>query len=287
MAASGIKDIKRRKKSIESTMKITKAMELVAFSKLRKSKKRVEQTRPFFNKIYDLMNDISSASKNMDSIFLNSSLIKKRCYILIAGDNGLAGGYNGNLIKFVDQHMKKYNKNDLIIVTIGKRISEFYKKQNYNLLCNYGDIAENLTFELAMEISDKIINEFINRKFQEVYIVFTNFVSTLVQKPSVKKLLPLNLEKSSDVSKKISNIIYEPSAQEVFNTIVPLYISGVLYGAITEAFAAEQGARRMAMEAANKNAQEMLQDINVMFNKVRQSKITQEINEISAGAQAI
>ncbi len=287
MAASGIKDIKRRKKSIENTMKITKAMELVAFSKLRKSKKQVEQTRPFFNKIYNLINDIVLTSQNVDSIFVNQSLVKKSCYIILAGDKGLAGGYNGNLIRFTEQHIKKYNKSDLVFITIGKKISEFYKKQNYNLLFDYSNIYEKLTFELAMEISNKIINNFINNHFQEVYIIFTKFVSTLVQKPNVKKILPLNLTNLNNVCKKQKYVVYEPSVQEVFNAVVPLYIAGILYGAITEAFAAEQGARRIAMEAANKNAQGMLQDINIIFNKVRQSKITQEINEISAGTQAI
>lgn len=279
---AGVKDIKRRRKSIESTMKITKAMELVAFSKLRKAREQVRQTRPFFNKIYDVITNIAGSNNKINSIFFKKKPVKTRCYVVIAGDKGLAGNYNGNICRFAQSEFDKYNKDDLLLVPIGKKAADFCKKQGYSLYSEYNNISETVDINLALDISKKIIEGFINNKFQEVYIIYTNFISVLVQRPELKKILPLSFS-DNETNMKNKNILYDPSPQTVFDKIVPQYITGILYGAIIESFASEQGSRRIAMESANKSAKDMLHDIDIVFNKTRQSKITQEITEIVSG----
>ena len=279
---AGVKDIKRRRKSIESTMKITKAMELVAFSKLRKAREQVRQTRPFFNKIYDVITNIAGSNYKIYSIFFNKKPVKTRCYVVIAGDKGLAGNYNGNICRFAQSEFDKYNKDDLLLVPIGKKAADFCKKQGYSLYSEYNNISETVDINLALDISKKIIEGFINNKFQEVYIIYTNFISVLVQRPELKKILPLSFS-DNETNMKNKNILYDSSPQTVFDKIVPQYITGILYGAIIESFASEQGSRRIAMESASKSAKDMLHDIDIVFNKTRQSKITQEITEIVSG----
>lgn len=285
MATASTKDIKRRQKSIENTLKITKAMELVAFSKLKKGRQRVRQTAPFFNELYSIIKDISK-NQQVDSVFFKQQPVKKRCYIVIAGDKGLAGSYNGNVLRFAESEMGQHNCEDVDVVTIGRRASDFFKRQRFNLVAQYDDVIENFSMDLSIKITEKIVNDFCADCYQEVSIIFTDFVSVLVQKPVLQKILPLTQELGCQ-TKKSKNILYEPSESVVFNMIMPKYVAGILYGAVIESFASEQGARRLAMEAANKNAKDMLKDLNIIFNKVRQSNITQEITEIATGAQAI
>lgn len=282
----GVKDIKRRKKTIENTMKITKAMELVAFSKLRKSKEQVDKTAPFFDEIYNIIKKISCLNKNLDNIFLKNNIIKTRCYIVIAGDKGLSGSYNGNIFRMAQSEFLKYNKSNILITSISKKSTDFFNKKNYNLYYKYDGLLANLDINLASDISNKLIEGFLTDKFQELNIIYTDFISVLNQKPVIKKILPLDFDDFDNIIKN-KNVIYDPSPGAVLDMIIPQYITGVLYGAVMKSFASEQGSRRMAMEAASKSAKEMLKDLDIMFNKARQSSITQEITEISAGARAI
>ena len=289
VAVASLKDMKRRKSSIENIMKITKAMELVAFSKLRKSKQRVIQAEPFFKKIFETMIEISRFAKHIDSDFFAQKTIKKRCCLVVAADKGLAGSYNSNILRFAQENLKNFDKQDILIIPIGKKAVSYFKKKNYDIYFEYSDISEEIDLEQAFEISKKIVAGFLKNDFQEFSLVYTDFVSVLVQRPSLKKILPLSLESDNiNLDNKINNnLICEPSPKAVFEKIVPQYVAGVLYGAVVESFAAEQSARRMAMDSANKSAQDMIKDIDIIFNKARQSGITQEITEISSGANAI
>ena len=168
-----IKDIKRRRKSIENTMKITKAMELVAFSKLRKSKEQALETEPFFNNICEIITNVFGSNTDIDSAFVSKEKVNKRCYIVIAGDKGLAGSYNGNILRFALDKLKNYNKEDIFIISIGKKSINFFKRRNYKLYCQYSDISENPDINLISDISKNIIAGFLKDMFQEVYVVFT------------------------------------------------------------------------------------------------------------------
>ena len=288
MAGVGAKDIKRRIKSVQNTMQITKAMELVASSKLRKGKEKVEHSRPYFRILKETMQKIAMNTKGLKSPFLEKrEEVKNRGYIVIAGDRGLAGGYNSNVLKTVLGHMDGKKEK---IIAIGRKSVEFFEKRDYEMVGSYMGIAEDLEYGVTNEIATIGADLYKSGDIDELYIVYTEFVSTISQQPQIIKLLPMTMEKDkseTEAEKRGGLVIYEPSEESVFGTLVPKYLSGVLFGTILESYASEQGARRTAMESANDNAEEMISSLELKYNRARQASITQEISEIVAGAEAL
>ncbi|SHH21962.1 ATP synthase F1 subunit gamma [Tepidibacter thalassicus] len=282
MAGVGMKDIKRRMKSVTNTKQITKAMELVASAKLKRAKEKAEASRPYFETLYATIKKIAQNTKGVQSIYLEKRESKNKCYIVIAGDRGLAGGYNSNVLKTAVNHMNGSKEN---IIAVGKKSIDFFNKRGYKLL---GEITgvEDLSYSDARKIADIAIDAYENKEIDEVYLVYTKFVSTLTQEPKVLKLLPLSFEEEKE-SKKGEVIEFEPSEEVVLDFIVPKFISGSIYGGIVESSASEQGARRTAMESATDNADDMLAKLELSYNRARQASITQEISEIVAGAEAL
>lgn len=278
MAEVSMKDIKLRIKSVENTRQITKAMELVASSKLRRAKERAERSRPFFSILQSVMDDISSGSDS-ESIFTKEKQVKNSCYIVIAGDRGLAGGYNNNVLDLAEVEMK--NKN-AVILPIGKKALEHFKRVGANMITSDFESVEDISVKNCHEISKVISSGFADGDFDEAYIVYTKFISVLSQEPSVVRILPVAVNKNKE-SKKY--ILYEPDSEAVFNAIIPDYIAGVLWGSVSESLASELGARRTAMEAATKNAGEMIDSLSLKYNRARQGAITQEITEIVSGSE--
>lgn len=284
MAGASMKDIKLRIKSVESTMQITKAMELVASSKLRKAKERVERCRPYFNILHKTLTDIAQNNTEFTSPFVQSRPVKKVCYIIIAGDRGLAGGYNNNVFKTVVADM---GDKAVCVLPIGKKAVEYCERRGYEILSKDYMIAEDVGINDCYEIARLLGKAFLAGQFDELYMGYTKFVSMLSQEPQIMKVLPLSLEKKEGKACSSRMLtIYEPSSESVFNTIVPEYISGMVYGALSESWASELGARRSAMDAASKNAGEMIDNLSLKYNRARQGAITQEITEIVAGAEA-
>ena len=283
MAGVGMKDIKRRIKSVESTMQITKAMELVASSKLRKAKEKVENSRPYFNTLYDTMRKISRSTKGLKSQFTVDRDTGKKGYIVVAGDRGLAGGYNSNVLKTAVSHMdnQKYP-----VIAVGKKSMDFFNKRGYPLHGKFSSGAESIDVAEIHQISEEASALYKSGEIDELYIVFTKFVSTLTQEPQIIKLLPLKFDDEGAAAKS-SLTVYEPSPEGVFDYLVPKYIDGIIFGAIVESFASEQGARRTAMESATDNAEDMIGSLQLKYNRARQATITQEISEIVAGAEAL
>ena len=283
MAGVGMKDIKRRIKSVESTMQITKAMELVASSKLRKAKEKVENSRPYFNTLYDTMRKISRSTKGLKSQFTVDRDTGKKGYIVVAGDRGLAGGYNSNVLNTAVSHMdnQKYP-----VIAVGKKSMDFFNKRGYPLHGKFSSGAESIDVAEIHQISEEAIALYKSGEIDELYIVFTKFVSTLTQEPQIIKLLPLKFDDEGAAAKS-SLTVYEPSPEGVFDYLVPKYIDGIIFGAIVESFASEQGARRTAMESATDNAEDMIGSLQLKYNRARQATITQEISEIVAGAEAL
>lgn len=287
MATGNMKDIKRRIKSIESTGQITKAMELVASSKLRKAKERAAASAPFFNALYETICDISSTNTELSSVYTKQREVKNVLYVVIAGERGLAGGYNSNIFKLVNAAILR-DKKPARVLAIGKKATDHFEKRGL-LLAGFPGVAENLDSLRVGSISEIIVREFTKGNVDEVYVYYTEFVSALSQVATEVKMLPLK-----DISSKETTehtlagglTIYEPSAEEVFNAIVPEYVAGMLYGAVVESFASEQGARRTAMESASDNAQEIITKLSLSYNRARQAAITQEISEIVSGSQA-
>lgn len=279
---ASMKDIKNRIRSVESTMQITKAMELVASSKLRRAKERAESTRPYFTTLHQTLSDIAYSNTEFSSPFVQKREVKKVCYVMIAGDRGLAGGYNSNLFKAVAAAMEGKN---LCVLPIGKKAVEYCAHRGIEMVSDQYVSVEDLKLRDCFSVARLLCRQFREGAFDELYVGYTNFVSMLSQQPAVLGLLPIHYERP-EKAKAESLLEYEPSSGAVYNAIVPEYVGGLLWGAVAESLASELGARRTAMDAASKNAGEMIEDLSLKYNRARQGAITQEITEIVAGAEA-
>ena len=280
MAGVSMKDIKSRIKSMESTKQITKAMEMVAASKLRGAQERAIASRPYFEVLYQTIHDIADANTDLSSPFVQEPRGEKYCFVVIAGDRGLAGGYNNNVLKLAYDHM---NGKEAAVLPIGKKAVDFFKARKIPALMDNYREAEELGVSDCFTAAKQLCKAYQNREVDEILVVYTNFVSVLSQTPVVLKLLPLeNTAREGKNSR--TDILYEPDSTEALERIEPEYLGGALYGALCESRAAEQAARRTAMDSATQNADEMIADLSLKFNRARQAAITQEITEIVAGA---
>jgi len=287
---ANMKAIKRRIKSVGSTMQITKAMELVASSKLRKAKQRAEAGRPFFDAQSELLSEIALNNSGLETVFTEKREVKNRLFVVIAGDRGLAGGYNSNVFKMVAAAHKD-DKNRPKIIAVGKKAAEFYEKRGYDVALSFPGLAENVKTASCADIANAAINMFKSGEVDEVVIFYTKFVSSLVQKATELPILPIatgSLEKGENKDNKhVVPTDYDPSPEAVFNRVVPLFMMGLIDCAVNESYASEQCARRIAMESASDNAEEMIGSLSLLYNRARQEKITNEINEIVGGANAL
>ncbi len=283
MAGVSTKDIKTRIRSMESTKQITKAMEMVAASKLRQAQNRVLASRPYFEILYQTIVDITQTTKDFSSPYLRKSKSDKLLLIVVAGDRGLAGGYNSNVLKLAEQEMEGKN---VAVLPIGKKALEYFKSRKVECYADEYAEAADIKISDCFTIAKNLSKAFTGGEFGEIKLVYTNFVSVLSQVPAVMKLLPLEI--SPDDKPNITRIdtVYEPSAEEVFEAIIPECVGGIMYGALCESRCAEQAARRTAMDSATQNAEEMIADLTLKYNRARQASITQEITEIVAGAEA-
>lgn len=275
-----MKDIKLRIKSVENTMQITKAMELVASSKLRKARDKMESARPYFLTLYNTLSDIAAYTVDFSSPFLVNRQVKKSAYVLIAGDRGLAGGYNNNMFKLFTAHSADKNA---VVIPVGKKAVEFCKRRNIEIFTEEYGLVEDLTTADCHDIGDVLSESFENGEIDEVFICYTTFVSMLSQSPEIIQVLPL-ISVNADTYQRNTITEYEPDPEELFHILVPQFVTGMVYGAVTESWASELAARRTAMDAASKNAQEMVSGLSLQYNRARQAAITQEITEIVAGA---
>lgn len=280
-----MKEIKTRIKSVESTKQITKAMELVSSSKFRKAKERAESARPYFNTLYNTVQDIAKNTSNSRNVFLKERKVNNVCYIVIAGDRGLAGGYNSNILKAVIAHNKLGTGK---VITVGKKAKESLSKRGYEVI-DYIESVEKCVYEDANRVAQTAMEAYKNGEVDEVNLVYTEFISALSQELKIVKLLPVTIDNTNtekEVKKGKAAVQYLPSADAVLGYVLPKYVSGSVYGAIAESFASEQAARRTAMESATDNANEMISKLELVYNRARQAAVTQEISEIVGGAAA-
>lgn len=280
-----MKEIKTRIKSVESTKQITKAMELVSSSKFRKAKEKAESARPYFNTLYNTVQDIAKNTSNSKNVFLKERKVNNVCYIVVAGDRGLAGGYNSNILKAVIAHNKLATGK---IIPVGKKAKESLSKRGYEVI-DYIESVEKCVYEDANRVAQAAMEAYKNGEVDEVNLVYTEFISALSQEPKIVKLLPVTIDNTNnekEVKKGKAAVQYLPSADAVLGYVLPKYVSGSIYGAIAESFASEQAARRTAMESATDNANEMISKLELVYNRARQAAVTQEISEIVGGAAA-
>ena len=272
-----MKAIKNRIKSVENTRQITKAMQLVATSKLRRAKERIEYSRPFFEILSQTLSDIERSNKDFSSPFTQRREGGRTCHIVIAGDRGLAGGYNSNLFKSLSI------KDGDIIFPIGKKVTEYFAKKDVSIFTTAYSVAADIGISDCNSIGASLADAFLKGEFTSLDISYTSFVNVLTQIPKTQEILPIALDEGEKSENSL--ILYEPSPAAVFEKIVPHYISGIIYGALCESLASELSARRTAMENATDNAGEIIDSLSLKYNRARQAAITQELTEIVAGAQ--
>jgi len=288
MAGMGTRDIKRKIKSVNNTKQITKAMELVSTAKLKKNKDRMDVTKPYFETVMDTVQGIIQNEKSLKHEFINKREVKKTLYIVITADRGLCGGYNINAIKKAYEDITDINK--ATAIAIGKRAKGRFEKDGLHISEYFEGISEKPQFSDAQTIAKKALSMYKNEEVDEIKLIYSRLVSTISQEPTMIKLLPI--EASEEVKESIEEevfefINYEPSPEAVLSYVIPKYIDSTVFGALVESSASEQAARRIAMENATDNAEDLIDSLTVTFNQARQAAITQEISEIVGGAEAL
>ena len=283
---ASMRDIKRRKGSIQSTQQITKAMKLVSTVKLQRAKQNAEKSQTYFHCMYNTVHSILRRTQNLEHKYLKSGESGKKAVIVITSNRGLAGGYNSNVIKLITQG--ELANEDLAIYAIGKKGKDALAK-NYEIRADYSDVIEDPVYAEAMKISKEVLSAFENGEISEIYLAYTGFKNTVVHIPTLLKLLPVEVSEEEETSQEDDPVMmnFEPEDEEALNLLIPKYITSLIYGGMIEAIASENGARMQAMDAATSNAEEMFEDLTLLYNRARQGSITQELTEIIAGANAI
>ena len=283
---ASMRDIKRRKGSIQSTQQITKAMKLVSTVKLQRAKQNAEKSQTYFHCMYNTVHSILRRTQNLEHKYLKSGESGKKAVIVITSNRGLAGGYNSNVIKLITQG--ELANEDLAIYAIGKKGKDALAK-NYEIRADYSDVIEDPVYAEAMKISKEVLSAFENGEISEIYLAYTGFKNTVVHFPTLLKLLPVEVSEEEETAQEDDPVMmnFEPEDEEALNLLIPKYITSLIYGGMIEAIASENGARMQAMDAATSNAEEMIEDLTLLYNRARQGSITQELTEIIAGANAI
>lgn len=283
---ASMRDIKRRKGSIQSTQQITKAMKLVSTVKLQKARNRAEQSNPYFNHMYQTVTSMLARSGSLNHPYLKAGDSNKKAIITIASNRRLAGGYNSNIVKLVTS--SGIAVEDAQIYMIGRKAKEQLVRRGYEIKADYSDVIEGPTYEDALTICKEVLEAFSKGEIGEIYLAYTHFKNTVSHEPTLMKLLPVELDEA-DLQEADNNLLmnYEPNEEEALDLIIPKYLTSLFYGALVEAVASENGARMQAMDSATSNADEMISDLTLKYNRARQGSITQELTEIIAGAEAI
>ena len=283
---ASMRDIKRRKSSISSTQQITKAMKLVSTVKLQKARAHAESTDPYFNYMYKTVSSMLAKSGNIDHPYLKQGESRRKAVVVITSNRGLAGGYNSNIVKLITHG--DLIKDDLDIYAIGAKGEEALLSKGYNIVKSAPQMMEDPEYDDAAVLCKEVLKSFVDGEVGEIYLAYTHFKNTVTQEAKLIKLLPVEIdtdEAAQDKSGVLMN--FEPNEEEAINLIIPKYVTSLFYGALVESFASENGARMQAMDSATSNAEEMIDDLTLKYNRARQGSITQELTEIIAGANAI
>ncbi|MCM1268698.1 MAG: ATP synthase F1 subunit gamma [Bacteroidales bacterium] len=285
---ASMRDIKRRKGSIQSTQQITKAMKLVSTVKLQRAKQRAEQSKAYFNCMYETVTSMLAKTGGLTHPYLKAGDSPKKAVIVITSNRGLAGGYNSNVVKLIT--MGDFKKEDLKIYAIGKKGRDALKRYGYEIVEEDSAIIEEPSYVDAMALSERLLASFAAGEIGEIYLAYTGFKNTVVHEPTLLKLLPVEAaaaEAGTQETGSKAMMNFEPEDDEALDMIIPKYITSLIYGGLVEAVASENGARMQAMDSATSNAEEMIDHLSLMYNRARQGSITQELTEIIAGANAI
>ena len=283
---ASMRDIKRRKSSISSTQQITKAMKLVSTVKLQKSRQKAEGSKPYFDMMYETIASMLKKSGIIDHKYLKAGSTQKKAVIAITSNRGLAGGYNNNVVRLVTG--SGIPAEDAKIYAVGRKGRDALIRKGYEITADYSDVINEPLYSDAMQITKELLKLFEQNEIGEIYLAYTHFKNTVSHEPKLLKLRPVEFSEE-ELSQADSRLImnYEPNESEALDLIIPKYVTSIFYGALVEALASENGARMQAMDSATSNAEDMISDLSLKYNRARQSSITQELTEIIAGAEAI
>ena len=288
---ASMRDIKRRRVSIQSTQQITKAMKLVSTVKLQKAKNRAEDSKAYFNNMYDTMAALLSRTGNIEHPYLRANGSEKIGIVVVTSNRGLAGGYNSNITKLITGG--NFPKEKVRIYAVGGKGAEALSHRGYEIVKDFSDRIEEPVYGDAKEISGILLKDYMNGKIGSIYLAYTFFKNTVSHIPTLLKLLPMETadavgeEKEEKAVSENAVVEFEPSEEEVLDLLIPKYLTSILYGAFVEAVASENGARMQAMDSATSNAEEMIEHLGLLYNRARQGAITQELTEIIAGAESL
>ena len=285
---ASMRDIKRRKSSIQSTQQITKAMKLVSTVKLQRAKLRAERSKAYFDCMYQTVSSMLSRAGGINHPYITGSDSPRKAIIMITGNRGLAGGYNSNIIKLITKG--DFVKEDLDIYAIGTKGRDALYRYGYTIKAVYDDLAEEPSYADAMGISRTVLKAYKAGEIGEIYLAYTSFKNTVSHEPKLIKLLPAEAGTGKDAGDSSGNVAlmnFEPKDEEALSLIIPQYVTSLIYGGLVESVASENGARMQAMDSATSNAEEMIDSLSLLYNRARQGAITQELTEIIAGAEAI
>ena len=283
---ASMRDIQRRKTSIQSTGQITKAMKLVSTVKLQRTREKAEECKPYFDHMYATVTSMLARTGILEHRYLKSGKAGKKGVIVISSNRGLAGGYNSNIVKMLTQG--ELEGKELLIYNIGRKGHEALERKGYEIAEDYSEVINAPLYSDAVEISQRVLKDFEEEKIGEIYLVYTSFKNTVVHEPKLLKLLPVEFsDRELSDAERNTPMNYKPGEEEALDMIIPKYIASLLYGALNEAAASENGARMQAMDAATSNAEDMMESLELQYNRARQGSITQELTEIIAGAEAV
>jgi len=283
---ASMRDIKRRRTSVQSTQQITKAMKLVSTVKLQRAKTRAMQSKTYFNSMYQTVTNLLAKAKGTASIYTDVQSSPRKAVIVLTSNRGLAGGYNSNVVKMVMQ--SGISQEDADIYAIGRKGREALERRGYTIREDFSELADEFEYADAIKVSNQVMKSYEAGEVGEVYLAYTNFKNTVSHVPTLLKLLPILPEDTQEESVDDGLMMnFEPQDEEALKMIIPKYVSSLLHGALVEALASENGARMQAMDNATNNAEEMIEGLTLKYNRARQGSITQELTEIIAGAEAI
>jgi F-type H+-transporting ATPase subunit gamma len=279
-----MRDIKRRIRSVKNTQQITKAMKMVAAAKLRKAQERVVQARPYKQKLQEVLGRLAQASADLDHPLLVVREPKKVAYVVVTADRGLCGGYNANIIRRAAAEIAA-KEAQVEMIAIGKKGRDFFKRKQQVIVREFINQGEDISMVQSREIARYLMDIYEKGEYDEVYLVYTEFITAMRQKPVVTKLLPLEQPEEAEADE--TDYLFEPKAEEVLAILLPRYVENQVYQVLLEAKASEHGARMTAMGSATDNAAEMIAKLTLSYNRARQAAITREISEIVGGADAL
>lgn len=286
---ASMRDIKRRKSSIQGTQQITKAMKLVSTVKLQRARASAERSKGYFTCMYDTVNNILQRVGHIDHPYLIPGESRRKAVVVITSNRGLAGGYNSNVTKLVTRH-PEWKKEDLDLYCLGNKGRETFARNGYTVKECDNDIVESPMYADAAALSEKLLASYAAGEIGEIYLAYTGFKNTVSHVPTLLRLLPVDVEEQGE--KETSNeaapiMNFETEDTEALDLLIPKYVTSLIYGALRESVASENGARMQAMDNATSNAEEIISDLTLKYNRARQGSITQELTEIIAGAEAL